>query len=133
MLDEYLKVSADNGEYPVVTALESENLYFLNQRVTAVGGVANIFVDRGDRVSVLYAEDSNGKPSGAVDLSSGWENGDSTVGLFLDYLAMNPDGVIIPQRLEKGPITMMNMKDSVSGLDPKDAHQLDSDELMALC
>ena len=135
VFDEYLEVTNDDGEYPVVTAIDSESLYFLNQRVTSMGGKANIFIDTGKGIDVIYAMDCSSpeQASGAEDLSTGWENGDATVGAFLDYIAFRPQGVLIPSKLEKGPITKMNLGKSVQGVDPKEARELHKTEMKAFC
>lgn len=111
-VDDVLAVTDENGEYPVVTALGCEPLSLLVERVSAIGGRANVFVKGRDRVSFIAADryEGNGNP---VDLSDTdeWESGSSDIDMFLDYLRMQHDGVIMPDRLPGNDEVSMSLSD----------------------
>lgn len=98
-----LPVTSDDGGSPVVVALDGERFSVVLGRLRAVGGFANLFVrgespsGRGFRVrmaSVMGAECAIAEPDD--DMSGDEAPGpDATVGLFLDYLARRPNGVIV--------------------------------------
>lgn len=58
---------------------------------------------------MIASEHFNGGTSDAEDLSdiSEWENGDTTIAMFVTYLRTKPNGVIMPRSLPKGPETKM--------------------------
>ena len=89
-----------DGEYPIVTALGCEPLSLLIERVRALGGIANVFVKGKAGVSFIIATKFTGEGD-PVDLSDidAWRSGSSDIDMFLDYLRMQKDGVIMPNRL----------------------------------
>lgn len=101
LADYDLPVTGDDGGFPVVVALESERLSSLLGRLRAVGGYANLFV-RGKAsgqvrirlVSVVSTSCSIGEPD---DLMVGPDapGPEATVGMFVDYLELRPNGVAI--------------------------------------
>ncbi|MDK8731354.1 hypothetical protein [Bifidobacterium breve] len=109
LLDDVLTVRDEQGNCPIVVALGEEKLYFLVERVKAIGGCANILIKMGDQVTMIASEHFNGGTSDAEDLSdiSEWENGDTTIAMFVTYLRTKPNGVIMPRSLPKGPETKM--------------------------
>lgn len=104
LADEDLPVVDDQGRHPVVAALGDERLAVLLRRVENVGGYANVFVRKNDAVALLAFIDSScaiGSASAEDLASDGSRPGaDATVGMFLDYLALKPNGVRLPARLE---------------------------------
>ncbi len=98
-----LEVVDVEGRSPVVVALEDERLPVLLRRIEAVGGYANVFVKTRDgvrRVSVMNVD-------GALDVRGADDmrrevdqpSVDSSVGVFIDYLAARTAGVVLPARL----------------------------------
>lgn len=99
-VDGVLTVTNENGEYPIVAALGCEPLSLLVERISALGGNANVFVKGKDGISFIIAERYTGKGH-PVDLSDTdeWGSGMSDIDMFLDYLRLQCDGVIMPNRL----------------------------------
>jgi hypothetical protein len=97
-LAEYeLPVTADDGAAPVVAALEDELLSTVLGRLRNVGGFANLFVrgaDGGVRVASVVDERCS-IPVADDDLTSEGQRpcAGATVGMFLDYVGQNPNGV----------------------------------------
>lgn len=104
LADENLPVVNNDGRHPVVTALGGERLAVLLRRVENVGGFANVFVDSGETVRMIAFIDSSCAidSANAEDLAADGSRpgADATVGMFLDYLALKPNGVRLPARLE---------------------------------
>lgn len=69
LLDDVLTVRDEQGNCPIVVALGEEKLYFLVERVKAIGGCANILIKMGDQVTMIASEHFNGGTSDAEDLS----------------------------------------------------------------
>jgi hypothetical protein len=94
-----LNVVDVDGRRPVIAALESELLSTLMHRVHAIGGYANVFVsDGGDRVrqvSVIRGE-SAFFADVADDMVAEAPSGIVHVGTFLDYVATQEHGVMVP-------------------------------------
>ena len=104
--NETLPVVDVQGKCPIVAALADERLAVLMRRVEAVGGFAYVFIldeEDGavhmvpfiDRASALLADS-------AEDLTSDADRPgpDATAGMFLSYLELKPNGVLLPARLE---------------------------------
>jgi len=81
----------------VVFALATDPLFTLLAHLRNAGGYANVFIKDGDRtrrMSVLNSacaipipdDDMTAEPPGPL----------ATVGMFLDYLALQPNGVLLP-------------------------------------
>ncbi|RPE77865.1 MULTISPECIES: hypothetical protein [unclassified Frondihabitans] len=98
-----LTVRDNNGECPVVAALEEERLPVLLRRVESVGGYANVFTKgRGSSIRHFVVMDA----TGALDvrgaetmLDAEQPSPESTVGMFVDYLSRQKAGVLLPARL----------------------------------
>lgn len=99
-----LPVVDATGSHPVVFALAEDRLFTLLGRLRNMGGYANVFVKCGDgirRVSVMDArsaipipdDDMSGEPPGPM----------ASVGMFLDYLALRPNGVVLSVVNPVGP------------------------------
>lgn len=105
LADEELPVVDDEGKHPVVAALSNERLAVLLGRIEKVGGYANVFISNERTVTMLAFIDSSCAigASEAEDLASDGERPgvDATVGTFLDYLMLKPNGVRLPARLEQ--------------------------------
>ena len=101
MFDESITVCDSSGNYPIVAALAKEQMYYLTERVKACGGYANIFVLDVDLVTVLHSTRTEMITEGAEDFTD-LQNGGSTIGAFIDYLRLRPNGVCIPSTLRKG-------------------------------
>lgn len=98
-----LPVVDEEGEYPLVFALEHERLAVLLRRVQNHKGFANIFVLRADDrivpLSAVLASDALGEH--LADNMTGAEQPSiqSSVGSFVDYLVAHGNGVMLPSRL----------------------------------
>lgn len=87
-----------DGRVPVVAALEHELLATLMHRVYAVGGYANVFVAGSSRirqVSVIRGESALFADV-ADDMVSEAPSGVVHIGAFLDYVATQEHGVMVP-------------------------------------
>lgn len=97
-----LPVTGDDGGCPVVAALEGERLSVVLGRLRAIGGFANLFVRRDDggvrMASVIRESCAIADPD---DDMTGDErpDADATVGMFLDYVARKPCGVVLSAAL----------------------------------
>ena len=111
-VDDVLAVTDENGEYPIVTALGREPVSLLVERVSAIGGRANVFVKGMDRVSFITADRYGGKgnPADLSDIDE-WESGSSDIDMFLNYLRTQRDGVIMPDRLPGNDEVSMSLSD----------------------
>ncbi|MCM3504166.1 hypothetical protein M3666_03440 [Curtobacterium sp. ODYSSEY 48 V2] len=98
-----LEVVDVEGRSPVVVALEDERLPVLLRRIEAVGGFANVFVKTRDGVRRVSVMDVDGALDvrGADDMRREGDqpSADSSVGVFVDYLAARTAGVVLPARL----------------------------------
>ncbi|WP_157890415.1 hypothetical protein [Mycolicibacterium goodii] len=98
LADLELPVTSDDGGCPVVVALEHEPLSVLLGRLRAVGGYANLFVwfESGVRAASVI-DTSCAIPEGGDDLTSPGERpgATATVGMFMDYVAQRPHGVVL--------------------------------------
>ena len=98
LADVDLPVTGDDGGCPVVVALEHEPLSVLLGRLRAVGGYANLFVWFASGVRAASVIDTSCAISDAGDdLTPPGERpgATATVGMFMDYVAQRPDGVIL--------------------------------------
>lgn len=98
-----LDVVDEDGNRPVVVALDDESLATLMRRVATVGGYANVF-SRGvgivRRVAIMRTESAIFADD-AEDMTVDAPSGLSTVGAFLDYVASQRHGVKIPAILPR--------------------------------
>lgn len=92
-----LPVVDDQGTTPVVVALEEELLSTVLGRLRSVGGYANLFVrSPGGRVDFVSVIDSASAIAVADDDLTGQGDApgsDATIGIFLQYLQTQPNGV----------------------------------------
>jgi hypothetical protein len=92
-----LPVTSDEGGFPVVVALEDERFSVLLGRLRAVGGFANLFVKGDGRVrtaSVIGESCAIPTPDDKL-VGTDSPGADATVGMFLDYLERQPNGVTV--------------------------------------
>lgn len=112
--DHMLVVKDEHGEYPVVTALGNEPLSLLLERVSALGGRANIFVKGSEGVSFILADypEDGVQP---LDLSDGaqWASGESAIDIFLQYLRTQKNGIAMPDCLPDSGLSISVKKDSL--------------------
>lgn len=97
LADVDLPVTNDDGGCPVVVALEDERLSVVLGRLRAVGGFANLFVRGEGRVRLVSViRESCAIPVPDDDMTGNEAPGPTaTVGMFLDYLARRPNGVML--------------------------------------
>ncbi|UBQ01833.1 MULTISPECIES: hypothetical protein [Curtobacterium] len=98
-----LEVVDVEGRSPVVVALEDERLPVLLRRIEAVGGFANVFVKTRDGVRRVSVMDVDGvldvRDADDMRRTVDQPSADSSVGVFVDYLAARTAGVVLPARL----------------------------------
>lgn len=82
-----LPVVDDNGNKNVVIALADEKLSELNKRLSRVNGYANLFVKDRRKIYVVSVVNSQCTIEEDPDPLSVYPDSDSTVGMFIDYLA----------------------------------------------
>lgn len=106
-----LLVTDVSGDKPVVVALANERLEVLLGRLRSVGGFANVFVlDReqpGGPVSYVPALpiESVIDTSWVETLSSDEKpSPHASIGMFLEFLKLNPAGVSVPVGLADKPV-----------------------------
>jgi hypothetical protein len=97
LADVELPVTSDDGGCPVVVALEEERLSVVLGRLRAVGGFANLFVRGQGRVRMASVIGESCAIAVPDDEMIGDESPgpDATVGMFLDYVARRPNGVML--------------------------------------
>lgn len=98
LVDLDLPVTSDDGGYPVVVALDGEPLRVLLARLRAVGGFANLFVWSDEHVHLVSVIDNRCAIAEADDHLSALPErpgANATVGMFLEYLALCPRGVVL--------------------------------------
>jgi len=104
LADGHLEVTDDDGRSPVIVALDEERLAVLLKRVENAGGYANVFVKTASGVVYLAVVNS----AGAIDPDAAEDLGESTaelpdphttVGMFVEFLRLKPNGVRLPVRL----------------------------------
>lgn len=102
-LDDILQVKDENGGYPIVAALGEEPLSLLIERCQAIGGDANILVLTKDGTRYITSEkdDSESPAEEDIDLSDAgqWENGNSEIEFFADWLLQCGKPVTLPGSL----------------------------------
>lgn len=106
-----LAVVNDDGDAPVVVALDDERLGVLLARVRGAGGYANVFVRVGHSYARIAFIDVNGAidPNSAEDFASASDrpSGNASVGMFLEYLRSRPNGLRIPARLSDDEVAIV--------------------------
>lgn len=101
LADFLLPVTGDDGSFPVVVALENERVSTMLGRIRAVGGFANLFVrgQVGNEVRVRFVSVVNDTcairdPDDRM-VGSDAPGPDATVGMFVDYLETQPNGIAL--------------------------------------
>lgn len=91
-LDEWLKTTDQNGDYPIVEALAAEPVSLLERRCRAIGGAANVFISAADGVHAMSAHIRERVP----DSRDTWRKGAVPISGLLDRLwSMGADGEIM--------------------------------------
>ncbi|GAA2225912.1 hypothetical protein N1031_04215 [Herbiconiux moechotypicola] len=103
LADRELAVVDDEGRAPVIVAMDDERLAVLLRRIEMVGGYANVFVKSAGGVRYLAVLRASGAvdPESATDMTSDAPNPATTVAMFLDYLLLQPNGVRLPNSLDR--------------------------------
>jgi hypothetical protein len=97
LADFELPVTGDDGCSPIVVAFADELVSALMERIQSAGGYGNVFVkgDVGVRfVAVIQEACAIGEPDDIM-VDDEAPGATSTVGMLLDYVERNPNGVII--------------------------------------
>lgn len=81
-----LSITNDRGEKNVVIALATESLSTLHERITRSGGFATVFVVDGRELTVLSVVEPSSALHTTEDVIPSPNDGEATVGLFVDYL-----------------------------------------------
>lgn len=92
-----LPVTGNDGNTPIVVALADELVSTLTERIRSAGGYANVFVKDGGRarfVSVIEEACAIGDPGDAM-VDDEAPGATSTIGMLLDYVERQPNGVAI--------------------------------------
>lgn len=108
MFDRSITVRDTHGDYPIVMVLAKEPLYYLTERVKACDGFANVFVLDDDRVLVIHVFRTTQVSPDCEDFTD-LDNGDSTIGAFIEYLRLRPNGVCIRSTLHRGEESRLRM------------------------
>jgi len=97
LVDFDLPVTSDHGGHPVVVALEEERVSALLGRIRAVGGFANLFVRGSKQVRMVSVIGDSCAIATPDDVMTGDDvpGPTATVGMFIDYVERNPNGVAI--------------------------------------
>ncbi|WP_143119608.1 hypothetical protein [Mycobacterium avium] len=97
LADVDLPVTDDDGASPVVVAFDDERYAVLLGRVRAVGGYANVFVKgpRGVRAIAVIRNECAVGDAGEQMLGAESPDANATVGMFLDYVELQPNGVAV--------------------------------------
>ena len=91
-LDEWLKATDHDGDYPIVEALAAEPVSLLERRCRAIGGAANVFISADDGVHAMSAHIRDGMP----DPRDTWREWAAPISGLLDRLwSMGADGEIM--------------------------------------
>lgn len=93
-------VTNDEGHCPVVVALDSEPLSTILGRLRAVGGYGTVF-SRGVGGDVRVVSMLHDVCAIAPDADSVVPGPDAEFGMFLDFVALHPEGVAIPAAFER--------------------------------
>lgn len=92
-----LPVIDANGSHLVVFALADDPLFTLLAQLRNAGGYANVFVKCGDGIRRISVVDSlSAIPVPDDDMAAEPPGALASVGMFLDYLALHPNGVVLP-------------------------------------
>ena len=95
------KITDDFGNTPIVACLDSEPLYTLTDRVRACGGYATVYsLAENGSVRVLAVSDSAcAIAAHPTDMVSEPPSETAPIGMFIDYVMMQKDGVTLPSVL----------------------------------
>ncbi|MGC5249553.1 hypothetical protein ACPXB3_21820 [Gordonia sp. DT219] len=91
-------VTNDQGDCPVIVSLDYEDLSTILGRVRAVGGYGTLF--SAGPAGVRMVSIIRGSGAFKIPEEQASPGADATVGMFLDYVSLHPDGVAIPAAFE---------------------------------
>lgn len=97
LADVDLPVTDDEGASPVVVAFDDERYSVLLGRVRAVGGYANVFAkgQGGVRAVAFIRNECALGSSDEQMIGAEAPDANATVGMFLDYVELHPNGVAV--------------------------------------
>jgi predicted transcriptional regulator len=101
LADFELPVTGNDGSKPIVVALADELVSTLTERIQSAGGYANVFVKDGRRVrfvSLIEEACAIGEPDDTM-VGDEAPRATSTIGMLLDYVERQPNGVTISAML----------------------------------
>lgn len=110
------KVTDKYGDSPIVACLDSEPLAVLVERVKACGGDATIYSlgDDGATIRVVASMSPECAISDEVtDMTGQPPSGLTSVGLFIDYVESQADGILVPEILPSARIRSYGHSDLV--------------------
>lgn len=98
------KVTDMSGDTPIVACLDSEKVGDLFTRVHACGGYATIYSlsEEGSVRVIACIKDESAICKNPTDMVSEPPSADATVGVFIDYLALQEDGIMMGEPLPAG-------------------------------
>lgn len=90
------KVIDSKGHTPLIACLESETVGTLLKRIERAGGCGTIYaLSRTGRVRVVAAQDKDSKAPSPTDLEADTLSENSPIGMLIDYISTQEDGVYL--------------------------------------
>lgn len=90
------KVIDSEGHTPLIACLESETVGTLLARIERAGGCGTIYaLSRTGRVRVVAAQDKDPKALSPTDLEADTLNENSPIGMLIDYISTQEEGVYL--------------------------------------
>ncbi|MDU6681922.1 MAG: hypothetical protein E6468_08795 [Varibaculum cambriense] len=90
------KVIDSRGHTPLIACLESETVGTLLARIERAGGCGTIYaLSETGRVRVVAAQDKDSKALSPTDLEADTLSENSPIGMLIDYISTQEDGVYL--------------------------------------
>lgn len=90
------KVIDSRGHTPLIACLESETVGTLLARIERAGGCGTIYaLSETGRVRVVAAQDKDSKAPSPTDLEADTLSENSSIGMLIDYISTQEDGVYL--------------------------------------
>lgn len=90
------KVIDSRGHTPLIACLESETVGTLLARIERAGGCGTIYaLSETGRVRVVAAQDKDSKAPSPTDLEADTLSENSPIGMLIDYISTQEDGVYL--------------------------------------
>ena len=90
------KVTDSRGHTPLIACLESETVGTLLARIERAGGCGTIYaLSKTGKVSVIAVQDKDPEVPSPTDLAADTLSESSPIGLFIDYISTQEDGVYL--------------------------------------